>query len=304
MNGGRPRIDGGSPVPYGAAASTVAPVFTEVLGSAARRLRAKLASRSGRDSPVRVGEPDACSLADLIATSPAGRGLWCVFPVPAGGPPALVLVEAELLSGLIGQLFGAPAGDTSPGRGGGLTEVEKAVGARMCRELVDALLDCWAGSPPPRLTVGEVAPSPRVCAGVDPESRYVSVPMEIGPYGKPLGALFVALPAAIVPGVAPVPAPAPPPVLRVAAPRLPQYDRVLPVQVDLVVELARLNVPLRALRSLRVGDELALPTTTEAMGRVGDRSALFGDAGTQGGLRSLRVTRRANSDSSPKAGDR
>lgn len=301
MTIGAPRPDRGSPSPSGA----VAPVFTEVLGSAARRLRAKLASRSGRDAPVHVGEPDACSLGDLMATTPAGRGLWCVFPVTAGGPPALVLVESELLSGLIGQLFGAPAGDTSPGRGGGLTEVERAVGARMCRELIDALLDCWAGSPAPRLSVGEVAPSPRVCAGLDPESRYVSVPMEIGPPGKPLGALFVALPAAIVPGVAPVPAPAPPPALRVApAARLPQYDRVLPVQVDLVVELARLTLPLRALRSLAVGDELLLPTTTEAMGRVGDRPTFFGDAGTQAGLRSLRVTRRANSDSSPKPGDR
>ncbi|MDP2310775.1 MAG: FliM/FliN family flagellar motor switch protein [Pseudomonadota bacterium] len=282
----------------------MAPVFTEVLGSAARRLRAKLASRSGRDSPVVVGAPDACSLADLVATVPAGRGLWCAFPVPAGGPPALVLVEAELLSGLIGQLFGAPAGDTAPGRGGGLTEVEQAVGARMCRELIDSLLACWAGSPAPRLTVGEVAPSPRVCAGLDPMSAYVAVPMEIGPLGVPLGTLFVALPAAIVPGVAPLPAPPPPELRVVSARRPPQYDRVLPVEVDFVAELARMTVSLRTLRSLAVGDELPLPTSTEVMGRVGGLPAFFGEAGTQGGVRSLRVTRRANSASSQKVDDR
>lgn len=282
----------------------VAPVFTEVLGSAARRLRAKLASRSGRDSPVHVGQPDACSFADLAATVPAGRGLWCVFPVPAGGPPALVLVETELLSGLIGQLFGAPAGDMVPGRGGGLTEVERAVGARMCRELIDSLLDCWAGSPAPHLTVGEVAPSSRACAGLDPDTCYVVVPMEIGPVGAPLGTLFVALPSAIVPGVVPVAAAAPPPEVGVVGERTPQYDRVLPVEVHLVVELARMTLSLRALRALAVGDELALPSLAEALGRVGDQPAFFGDAGTRGGVRSLRVTRRANSGSSPKVNDR
>ncbi len=282
--------------------SAVAPVFTEVLGGAARRLRAKLATRSGRDAPVRVGEPTARTLADLVTDGPPGGGLWCVFPVPAGGPPAVVVVETSLLSGLIGRLFGAPEGDVSPGRGGGPTEVERAVGARLCRELVEAIVACWTGGTPPRFTVGEVAPSPRVCAGLDLSSRYVSVAMTIGTHDHPLGALCVALPAAIVPGA---PAPPPPAPAPLPAPvRLARYDRVLPVEVDLVVELGRLTVPLRTLRSLNVGDELSLAALAGAIGRVGDRPAFIGEAGTQGGVRSLRVTRRVDSASSPTEGDR
>lgn len=282
--------------------SPVAPVFTEVLGGAARRLRAKLATRTGRDAPVRVGEPYACTLAELIANASPGGSLWCVFPVVAGGPPALVVVETALLASLIGRLFGAPDSDPSRARSGGPTEVERSIGARMSRELIEAMVDCWTGGPTPRFTVGETAPSPRVCGGLDPESRYVAVPMEIGTHDNPLGTVCIALPAPIVPGAAPIPLPPPAPPPPTA--RLPHFDRVLPVQVDLVVELARFTVPLRALRGLMVGHELMLGPPTPAIGRVGDRPAFTGEAGTQGGVRSLRVTGRAQTDSSPAGGNR
>jgi flagellar motor switch protein FliM len=289
----------------------VAPVLVEVLGVAARRLRARLSARTGRDIPVRVNPSQMVTLADIMEAGPAGEGLWCLFRTVSADPdaaPALLLVDAALLPALVCSMFGAPEDDTVDRPGRGASEIERVIGSRICRELMESIVAGWAGGPTPKLVPGETASSSRVCDDLDPSTRYVVTQVDVGNPSALLGTLQVALPAVIVPGAlasvrAPRPAPPPPPVAPVPETNR-GFDRLLPIELDLIVELGRMTVPVRLLRGLAVGDEIPLRLTGETTARVNDRAALIGEAGTQGGLRSLRVTSRANYPSTPEVGDR
>jgi flagellar motor switch protein FliM len=276
-------------------------VLREILSGAARRLRARISTWSGRDAAVRVALPVETSLASVMLNAPESS-LWARFQ-GREGPPALLVIEGNLLAALIGRLFGSAGVEAPRPPGSEPTEVERAVGARLCRELVDALCACWTGGPAPTLVIGEVAPSARVADDVDPDEPYLVTELLVGDPEEPLGTLRVAMPASLVRGAstvkprsAPAPAPAP-------AARAPRYDRVLPIEIEVTVELARFQMSLGKLRTLAVGDELPLPALGEAIARVGTQAALVGEAGSRDGARSLRVTRRL-SDSNLSGADR
>jgi len=287
----------------------VAPVLVEVLGIASRRLRARLSTRTGRDIPVRVNPARMVALADLVEQGPAEEGLWCLFRTVCAdpdAPPALLVVDADLLPALVCSMFGAPEDDAADRPGRGASEIERVIGSRICRELVESIVAGWTGGPPPKFVPGESASSARVCEDLDPSIRYVVTQIDVGNPSAPLGTLQVALPASIVsarpPRAAPppTPPPAPAPVLELNR----GFDRLLPIQLELVVELGRMTVPVRLLNRLSVGDEIPLRLTGDTVARVNDRAAVIGEAGTQGGVRSLRITARANSSSTPEVGDR
>lgn len=272
------------------------PLLHEVFGGATRRLRARLASRTGLDSPVRVASVTLSTLEALcIDAAYSDVALWCSFPI--GSTAAYTLVEGRLLTWLMGRLFGEGEVSAPSPRPGGLTEVECVIGARMCRELIDAVAECWAGPDPLVIRAGPVARSRRLCAEIDPTTPYAITVLD---FGAEAGRLFVALPANVLETLAPRRPTAPAAPVRKA----PRFDRVMPVQVELVVELARLSLPLARLQGLRVGEELPLGALSEAIGTVGDRKAFYGEPGTSGGLRSFRIVRRADSPSSPGGGDR
>jgi hypothetical protein len=123
--------------------------------------------------------------------------------------------------------------------------------------------------------------------------RYFCTELVLGGNEDELGALRVILPLAALAGAAPErpqpPPPAPP------APKELRYDRVLPIEVELVVGLAQISLPLTRLRSLRVGEEIPLPAIGDVTAWVGGTAALRGEAGVRDGIRSLRVTRRISS---------
>lgn len=269
-----------------------AAVLREILSSAARRLRARVTTWSGRDAPVRVGIPEERTVGALLEEA-EDASLWARFSDRSGGPPVFIVIEGGLLSALIGRLFGAGEGEAPRVIGSEPTEVERAVGARVCRELVEALRSCWMAGEPPDLVPAEVAPSARVAEDQPVAERYLSTELVVGGSEDTLGALRVLLPMAALRAAAPErPAPAPPPP---PAPKALRYDRVLPIEVEVVVGLAQVSLPIKRLRSLRVGDEIALPPIGDVTARVGGTAALLGEAGIRDGARSLRVTRRISS---------
>ena len=278
-------------------ARLAAPLLEEVFGGATRRFRAQLASRTGLDSPVHVAAVSHATLERLCTQDTyADAALWCSFHITGAHAPAYTLVEGRLLARLMGRLFGEGDVEATESRARGVTEVERVIGARMCRELIEAVCACWAGSEPLVMRPGAVARSRRICADVDSRTPYAITTLELGG-SVPHGCIFVALPATAWEAVAPPPPVAPAPAPRKGE-RTPRFERLMPVQVEMVVELARLELPLRRLQGLRVGDEIPLGAVGEACGRVGDRKAFFGEPGTSGGVRSFRIARRVDSSSS------
>jgi flagellar motor switch/type III secretory pathway protein FliN len=287
----------------------VAPLLDEAFGLALRRVRALLATRSGIDAAVRVTGISGMDLHAFLETEASlDAVLWCSFEVASGATSgtaapqpattALVALEGRLLSLLMGRLFGE--GDTEPSAWAAraATAVERSVGGRLCAELMNALAGAWTDGPAPRFVPVAVAPNRRIAANLDPRSAVLVTTIQVGE-DPSLGRLQVALPAALL--IAP-PAPVPiEPPLRV---RKPQFERLLPVEVDLVVELGRVSLPLGALQALAVGDEIPLGAISEAAGRIGGRTAFIGEPGTSGDLRSFRIVRRVESSSSSAEDDR
>lgn len=276
------------------------PPLEEAFELALRRVRAQLATRTGADAPLRVTDLRGTDLDGFLhGDASTNAVLWCTYPVQGTSGVALVALEGGLVSLLMGRLFGE--GDTQPSlwQPRAPTGVEKAVSVRLCRELMDALADAWSGGNPPRFLDGKVAPSSRIAAGLDPTTPMLYITVEVANDQSP-GRFFVALPSTLlVPSTGASDATPPAP-----TPRAPRFDRVFPVQVDLVVELARLNVSLGVLERLVPGDEIQLGSVGEVEARVGGKAAFVGQAGTTGGQRSFRIGRRANSDSSLTGTDR
>jgi flagellar motor switch protein FliM len=269
-------------------------LLDEILRSAVRRFRTRVATWRGRDVAL-VQRPFAAKDLDaLLEIGEASPCLWAAFGVE-GAPPVVLLVEMQLLRVLVGQLYGG-ADDEMVTGSEGPTEVERSVGLRICRELLESMLNAWTGGDPPAVSIQRVvvAPSARVCRNIDLETAYDIGGVEVAG----AGAVHIAVPATVAPVRRPSAADRPLPVARE-----PRYDRLLPVEVEIVAELARLQIPLGRVLGLNVGDELPLGLHPEAILRVGDRAALVGEPGERAGIRSVRVTGRCSS-STPVMPDR
>lgn len=276
------------------------PLLEEVFGGAVRRLRALLATRTGTDTPVRFEGVRALELRELLDSPDFQEvALWSPFTTEGEDTPVFVLAEWGLLSWMMGLLFGE-RDPQAQARTRAVTQVERNVGARLCRELMEAVEVSWTAGPIPRFVAGAAAPSRRVAGDLDVGTTLLVVVLELGRPEEPNGRLYVALPTTLLRGMLPkgsVPA-------ARSAERAPRFERVMPVELDLVVELARLSLPLKMLQALRPGDEVPLGAVAEVTARLGGRPAFVGEPGTSGTVRSLKITRKLNPGSSPERGDR
>ena len=275
-----------------------APPLEECFELALRRVRAQLATRAGSDSPL-VRSPFTGTDIEGFVTGEAGTAgvLWCTYPVQPGPGVAVIALEGSLIALLMGRLFGEGDSQPSDWQPRSPTSVETAVSVRLCRELMDALAQSWSMGPAPRFLDGKVAPTSRVVAALDPATPMLCTSVQINSESSS-GRFFVALAACLlVPEAITVPV-APP------AQRAPRFDRVFPVEVEFIVELARLDLPLGTLERLAPGDEIQLGSVGEVEARVGGKCAFVGQPGITGGKRSFRIARRAISDSSMSLGDR
>jgi len=279
---------------------SLGPILHEVFGGVARRLRAQLTTRTGVDSPTRVADVSLSTLEAFCTDARyADAALWCANAAAGIDNPIYVVFERRLLGRLMGRLFGEGDVEAQQPRRGAVTEVEQVIGARMCRELTEAICACWGGSEPLAIRPMAVARSRRICADVDPATTYGIVELEVCG-DPPQGCLFIGLPADLLHTLAPRRLAEKPPLAR----RVPRYERVMDVQVELIVEVARMELPLRRLHGLKVGDELPLGALGSASACMGEKQVFLGDPGTSGGLRSFRIKRRADSPSSLPEPDR
>ena len=72
------------------------------------------------------------------------------------------------------------------------------------------------------------------------------------------------------------------------------FQRILPVEVELVAEMARLPMRIRDLRGLNVGDILPLGALEGATIRVNGKPIITAEAGHSNGQRSVRVISKFN----------
>jgi flagellar motor switch protein FliM len=294
-------------------ARAVAPIIEEMFLNVGRRLRARLATSTGLDSPITVKAVRPTGLANLLEGEAwSDAALWATYAHDEGAEPVVVAVDSMLLNRMTGPLLGQGAvDDPSAVVPHPVTPVELRLGARFTKDLIDAMESSWTVGAPPALRMVEVAPSRRVCGDLDPALSFAVCTVEVALGGSPIGCAHVALPNALVRRLLPralggAGSAAVPERAQVArpAPRPAQFDRVMPVEVEVAVELARINIPLKRLEGLRVGDEVLVGRAGEAVARIGDLAVFAGEPGASGSVRSVRVTSKMISDFNTEAVDR
>lgn len=292
-------------------ARQVAPIIEEMFLGVARRLRPRLATFTGLDTPVAVRGVRPVTLSQLLEGEAwASSSVWATYGQEEGGEVVIIALDGRLVARMMGPLMGQGAADDVSGDDEirPVTPVELRVGTRLTRFLVDALESSWNVGTPPRLRLVDAAPSHRVCGDLDDSASYAVCTVEFTLAGTGAGSAHVALPTGLVrrllpraqggAGSADRPAP------KKSAPRAAQFGRVMPVEVEISVELARVNIPLKRLEGLRVGDEILIGAAGEAIARIGDLAVFAGEPGASGTVRSVRVINRMISDLSSEIADR
>jgi flagellar motor switch protein FliM len=205
--------------------------------------------------------------------------------------PGVAVMQRALLSRIIGAMLGDQAGaeDVSP-ETRPLTPVETRIAHRVLGDLVAEIGPAWPDPSPPIVEMDGPAGGPRV---VPVEARSIEIyaaTLDFGPPEQPYGLMCIAVPVQAFRDLERVSTASPPsrPKARAAG----RLDRVLPLEVQLVVELSRIRVPLSELRCLRVGDVLPIGSLQQASAYVNGRQVLEVEAGQSGGQRSVRVLKR------------
>jgi flagellar motor switch protein FliM len=247
-------------------------------------LRRRLVNRVG--TGVRVALADACSMT-VGACLDAGRSAptaLCELTL-APGTRIPVLLDGSLLCRLLGLMLGEdPEKPVLTGRHL-LTRVDLRIGTRVCEDLLETL-SIQAGLEE-AVSMSDVRPAPRTLPDLPRATRVLTASVEVGPEDAPFGAIRVLLPLNAAPvlfGTAPP--------LGVSGRRA-SVESILPVQVEVVAELARVTLPISALSALQVGGEIDLGRPADVVVSVNGKPALVAEAGESDGTRSVRVLGRS-----------
>ncbi len=267
------------------------PMMEDCLKHALRRLRTRILTRSGTDTPMRLLQARLCAVGDLMNEPEVqGAAAWSGFYMERGGVAGFAVIEGPLLERLTARLFGDSAGPSMDTAARGATEVELCVATRMCDELFAALEAHWPVKPAPRLTPRAATGNRHGVADTSMSAVVLACTIECGPEHEPLGKLTLALPAVMLRGVggaADHTATA-----RAAARRRANYERLYGCEIEMTVELTRLSTTLGALRALKIGDAMPLGALGEVRALVNGTPSFSGEPGACDGVRSFRVSRR------------
>ncbi len=275
------------------------PILEDALRGALRRVRTRMLGRSGVDTPIRLASTRILTVGELVDEPEVRDGAaWSGFTLDRANIAGFSVIEGKLLARLVGRLFG----DAGPGAAASweprsTTEVELKVATRLCDEIYSAIEANWPTKPAPRLVSNRAMPTRHGVAEMSMGTSIVGIVLECGTADDPLGTLTVALPVMLLRGLGVVAEQSGS--QRFVAQRKANYDRVLSVELEMVIELARVKLRFGSLAGLKVGDEIPLPPMRECTASVNGRLAFFGEAGAAGGVRSFRVQKRCGGDSSP-----
>ncbi len=268
------------------------PLVEDCIRQALRRLRTRMLTRSGSDTPIRLLQVGLLTVGELLEWPEVRDGAaFTGFYVERGNVSGFCVLEGPLLERLTARLFGdATPSQAASFAGRGATDVELRVATRLSEEFFQAIEAHWPVRPAPRLVLRRATANRHGVADTPVASTVVAAVIEFGPQEEPVGRLTVAMPAHLLRGLAGVvelPASA-----KGQSQRDANFDRVGACEVELVVELARIRSTLGALRGIGVGAEIPLGGMTAAKGVVNGRLALVGEPGACDGQRSFRVEKR------------
>lgn len=255
----------------------------------ARRIRARLVNRTGIDTPVQASAIYAQPAGTLIDNPELADAMWCPYRMERSELRGFTVVQGQLLARLIGRLFGEGGTDVAVYQPRPVTEVEITIGTRLCMDVNSAIEEYWPVRSMPKLVSDPAGASHHVLGDFPAGASMIVCELHFGRTDASLGRLIVALPMGILRDLV---ARRGPPAAKPPPPRTLKFDRLMPVEVEVVVEVARIDLQLSTLENLQVGDEIPLGSLSDARALINGRPAFAGEPGTKGSMRSFRIVRR------------
>jgi flagellar motor switch protein FliM len=266
------------------------PAVEDFFHAIALRIRARLVNRSAADIEVRVAgvevKPLGAVLEDSEYRENAVYGLMRFTPP---GLPGLIVLQGTLLSKIVGAMLGEYMDDEAdPPVVRALTAVEQQIAVRVCNDVVSELKDAWPVADVPRIEVDRPATSGRVVAGAVRSVSVFSATLDFGPPTNPYGLLSCNVPVQVFRNMGA------PSVIEQEpqAERSVDLSRVMPLEVEMVAELAKINMSVTQLRALEVGDTLDVGPVRTATLKINGMPVMEGKPGEVGGHRSVQILRR------------
>ena len=275
-------------------AAAALPALEDLFRSVARRVRTRLVNRAGSDVPVRLGVAQVTTVGHILDDSETrAGGIFAVFRFEPLGLPGLVVVQGRLLSRIVGVMLGENIDDEPPPyRSRQVTEVELRIAKRACEDVMNGLMESWPSQKPIRIAVDSIGTNPRAASGLAQTTPVVAASLDFGRPDDPFGLMIVAIPAQTtrdlrVPKVKAL--------SRSARSGALDLERVRPVSLELVAELAQVQVPISTLDNLKIGSMIDLGPARYVDVKVNGHTTIVAEPGESRGCHSFRVLRKVES---------
>jgi len=289
----------------GASQPLLARVDTRVLAlvedlfrNAATRVRTRLVNRVGGEVPVRFGAATVSSLGEVFDRLHGHGAAIGQFSV-AGREQAVrgvIVLEGELVHRMVGLMLGERQESKDLGALRNLTALDLRLASRVCEDILFSMAEASSTPEQPRVVLDSVTPTSRAIPSLPRSATVLESTLDFGAPDAPYGLASVLLPAqaeGLLWGPSSATATG-----RVGTSGKMGLQRVLPVPMTVVAELARVSLPLPQLKKLHVGSEIQLGRIREVQLRIGGRPTMMGEAGEMDGMRSVKVRRRLRTDGS------
>ncbi|MBN2799923.1 MAG: FliM/FliN family flagellar motor switch protein [Deltaproteobacteria bacterium] len=267
----------------------------DLFRAATRNIRARLVNRSGSDIPVRMAMCELATLGSVMdRLQHQDGGAFVRFELFPGGQAALMVIQGPVLFRLVGLLLGEdPEGKSQMYRWRSLTRLDLRIARRVSEDILEGLTEAFPVHAKAKAVFEMVSASPRVSLSLERSATVIETSLDLGPPEDPFGLVTVVIPAQAASQFWPRE------VLRRSEERRDPavgIQRVMPLQVSVVAELARMPMPIGKIRALDVGSEIDLGLVREVKLRVSGQVVMTAEAGEQDGVRSVRIKARVSED--------
>jgi flagellar motor switch protein FliM len=263
-------------------------------------LRTRLVRRCSSEVPCRVERLEGVTVQDVLRRVQGQVGA-AIVPLEVTGVEGqgLLVLEGPLIQRLIGRVLGERSEEVDATRAmRPLTRLDLRLVQKIAGDFGGALGRVLGDTEP--LTV--VAKDPMGGArerisGFDGGAALGVVTFDFGEGDEPWGLAWLAV--EISDGAAdtsersrtPNPVPS-----NNSSRRVRDLDRVMPVPLDVEVELARVDLTLSTIRDLKVGDSIPLGRVRPVTVRIGGKKAFYGDAGESSDNVSVKISGRLSEE--------
>lgn len=265
------------------------PAVEDFFRVVAHKVRARLVNRSSVDIPVRVAGVEVKSLGAVLEDSEYREGsIYSLLRFNPLGMPGMIVLQGALLGRIVGTMLGEdPEEESQMGAVKALTPVEQKIAHRVCGDLVSELHDGWPVTPVPRIETDAPASSPRSVTGNVRNTEVFAATLDFGPPTNPYGLLCCAIPVQAFRALSG-------PVVIEREKSAPSVDlsSLMPIEVEVVAELASFQLTVAQLENMAVDDVLEVGNIRTARIKVNGKPTFEGVAGEVDGHRSVQIQRR------------